>query len=275
MSRLFAALLISLLSVAPVRAAGDAPLRSLVTADDTKGWEAVGRLNLAGKGFCTGSLIREDLVLTAAHCLFDKTTKQRIDATKIEFLAGWRSGRADAYRNVRRAIVHPDFVFSTERGAVRIRNDLALLELTRPIRSGTIRPYGISPRPQKGDQVAVVSYAHDRAELPSIQKVCYLLARQSGTLVFSCSVDFGASGAPIFSIRDGKARIVSVVSAKAQLDTKPVSLGASLDGPLEDLVRELDRGDGVFRRPAPKVRSMTLSRAQAETGAKFLRPTSQ
>lgn len=275
MYRFFAALLISLLAGLPALGAGDAPLQSLVTADDTKGWEAVGRLNLAGKGFCTGALIREDLVLTAAHCLFDKTTKQRIDPTKIEFLAGWRNGRADAYRNIRRAIVHPDFVFSTAKGKVRIRNDLAVLQLARPIRSTSIRPYGINTRPKKGDQVAVVSYAHNRAELPSIQKVCYVLARQSGALVLSCKVDFGASGAPVFSMADGTPRIVSVVSAKAQVDTQPVSLGTSLDGPLDDLLREIDQSDGVFKRVTPKVRSLSMIAAQAEIGAKFLRPTSQ
>jgi len=275
MQRLVLIVLICLGAARMAAAAGDAPLQSLVTADDTKGWEAVGRLNIAGKGFCTGALIREDLVLTAAHCLYDKNTGARIDATKVEFLAGWRNGRAAAYRNVRRAVLHPDYVFSGPSGEARVSNDLALLELTQPIRSTSIKPFATYQRPRKGDQVAVVSYAHDRAELPSIQKVCYVLARQSGTLVLSCEVDFGSSGAPIFSMVDGQPRIVSVVSAKAQVNTQRVSLGTSLDGPLELLMNELQSNDGVFSRTVPKVRTMSLAGAREETGAKFIRPASQ
>jgi len=32
------------------------------------GWEAVGRIDIKGKGTCSGALIAADLVLTAAHC---------------------------------------------------------------------------------------------------------------------------------------------------------------------------------------------------------------
>ena len=247
----------------------ETPLRKLETGDDSRGWEAVGRLNFGTRGFCTGALIEPQLVLTAAHCLFDKQTGARMDAGQIEFLAGWRNGRAAAYRGVRRAVVHPDYVYGGVDRLDRVAYDLALLELDQPIRLPSITPFETDSWPVMGDEVEVVSYAMDRAEAPSLQEVCFVLGNQPGVLVLTCSVDFGSSGAPIFSVRDGVARVVSVVSAKAEVEGKKVALGTELDAPLARLRAELETGKGAQRRSPVAVRVLS---GNAAGGAKFVKP---
>lgn len=252
------------LVVASAAFAQDARLRRLNTGDDGRAWQAVGRLDIGGTGFCTGALIAPNLVLTAAHCLYDKSTNERIDHKTVEFLAGWRNGRASAYRGIRRAVVHPDYEFSGDVSSKRVYYDLALLELDQPIRNNAVKPFGTAARPRKGDQVGVVSYAKDRAEAPSLQEVCVVLARQEGILITSCSVDFGSSGAPIFTFKEGKAHIISVVSAKAEVDGEKVSLGTALGAPLARLRAEL-----VAQKDGERV---LVNGTRRDTGAKFVKP---
>ncbi|MFK7836739.1 MAG: serine protease [Sulfitobacter sp.] len=257
---------------APPAFAQDARLKSLTSGVEARAWEAVGRLDIGGTGFCTGALIAPRLVLTAAHCLYDRVTKERIDHSSVQFLAGWRNGRAGAYRDVRRAVVHPDFIYDGDVSSDRVRNDLALLELQQPIRNTTIEPFATAARPRPGDSVGVVSYAKDRAEAPSLQEVCKVIAQQEGVLVTSCSVDFGSSGAPIFTFENGQAQIVSVVSAKAEVDGQRVSLGTSLGATLAVLQAELVAGKGVFEGTGPRRKRVLVGQGSGDTGAKFVKP---
>lgn len=260
------------LAIASPALAQDARLKRLDSGVDAAAWEAVGRLDIGGTGFCTGTLIAPRLVLTAAHCLYDRDSKQRIDHGEVQFLAGWRNGRAGAYRDIRRAVVHPDYVFDGDVSSDRVRNDLALLELQRPIQNTTIKPFGTAAGPRPGDNVGVVSYARDRSEAPSLQEVCTVLAQQEGVLVTSCSVDFGSSGAPIFTFENGEAQIVSVVSAKAEVEGERVSLGTALSAPLALLQAELVAGKGIFQEAGPGSKRIKVGSGSRETGAKFIKP---
>jgi len=258
--------------LAPVANAQDAsPLKKLMTISDSRGWEAVGRVNIAAQTYCTGALIAPNLVLTAAHCLFDRSTGRRFSVNEIEFLAGWRNGSANAHSTMRRVIPHPKFEFNGGDSNVRVAYDVALLELNHPILKTSVTPFQTDVRPRKGAEVGVVSYARNRSENPSLQEVCHVLARRSATLVLSCDVDFGASGAPVFSVaEDGTARIVSVVSAKAEVSGRKVALGTILEKPLAELMALLASGESVAE-PAP-VRVLNLGGSSSGSGAKFVRP---
>lgn len=210
----------------PFTAYAQSQLERLDSLNDVRHWSAVGRINVSGGGFCTGTLVTEFHVLTAGHCLFDGKTGAPVDIGKIEFRAGWTHGRAEAYRRIKGAVLHPGYDFSGNADMDRVSHDVAILELQMPIRHPWIKPMAISHLPVIGSEVAVVSYAHDRAESPSLQEICHLVAEESSALILNCNVDFGSSGAPIFRYDLGRPQIVSVVSAKAKMGQTPVALGA-------------------------------------------------
>ncbi|MCE0505434.1 MULTISPECIES: trypsin-like serine peptidase [unclassified Roseivivax] len=232
-------------------------------------WDSVGRLEISGKTFCTGALIAPDLVLTAAHCLYDRASGAPVAVEEVQFLAGWRNGRAAAYRRVRRAIAHPDYDFSLPSGPARVRNDIALLKLQHPIQNTTITPFETDADPARGDSIGVVSYARGGADVPALEERCAVLSKQQGVVVMSCRVDFGSSGSPVFSFASGVPRVVSIVSAKAEAEGAPVSLGVSVEAALPRLQAALAEETRRARLPGIKSVTETGSRASA---AKFLRP---
>lgn len=251
-------LLIALIGATSL-SAEDSRLQTLSTLDASRGWQAVGRLNIGDRSFCTATLVAPDKVLTAAHCLFDRVTGERVPDAQMTFLAGWRTGRAEAIRGIRAAVIEPGFHFTRGETLDRVASDLALLQLDQPIRLPSVQPFAIdSSAPAQGAPVAVVSYARDRAEAPSLQDRCAVLdQRRDGVMVLSCAIDFGASGAPVFTIRGGQTRIVSVLSAMASSSGQTVALGMRLENrltALEARLRDAPRGareSARFMRPDP------------------------
>lgn len=249
--------------------ADQASLRKLLSADEARAWRAVGRLNIGEYSFCTGALVAPDLVLTAAHCLYDPDTNQPVDSSQIEFLAGWRNGRAVAYRKARRFVVHDDYDLDQHVVLKRVSSDVALIELARPIQDNSVEPFKWLERLSAGEDVKVVSYAKDRSEAPSIEEPCSVLDADRRTLVLSCTVDFGASGSPIFINDQGEAKIASVVSAMAKWRDQDVSLGVSLGRPLEDLFDKLNQSSGVFRGNKPGSLSLSEQLGRKKSGTDF------
>jgi V8-like Glu-specific endopeptidase len=253
----------------PQRIQNLAPLR---TADDSRGWEGVGRLEIAGGAFCTAALVSDTHVVTAAHCLFAAGSSIRIEDSSLVFRAGYRSGRAEAERRIRRSVVHPAYDPAAPETPISLGSDLALVELDQPIRNTRVLPFESARATGRGASVRVVSYAVRRATTPSLQNVCHVLGALGPAQVLDCDIDRGASGAPIFTVEGGVARITSIVSAKAQMGGAPVALAAPVREGLSLLREKLAASDGTFHRSRPASRTLHRDNARDLAGAKFLRP---
>lgn len=202
------------------------------------GWQAVGRLNIGGRAMCTATLIAPDLVLTAAHCMFDIRHGRRVNPRSIKFEAGLNGRQSTAARKVAKAVIHPGYRHG-QTSQFQTGTDIAVLRLDRAISGEIIRPLSLAAAPQKGAQVDVMSYSHSNATSPRLQSACQVIAARQASVITTCRVDYGASGSPVLQTRPGRLpKLVSVISSKARMSGRGVSLAAPLGHELQALMRE-------------------------------------
>lgn len=244
-------------------------LRAMERENDALVWQAVGRLDAKGAGFCTATLISPEIVLTAAHCVYHPKTGAPYTPESLTFNAGLRKARTAASRAIVQIEAHPSYDPKSPINAKNIRHDVALLRLETPIPTSELDPFVLHDAIVSSGPVSVVSYGRDRENLPSRQDVCQVEATQDSVMFMDCNVTFGSSGAPVFSHRNGRGQIVSVISGMAQIEGRKMALGMVLPS----VVRELKHLMWANKKkPVAQIKRVTVGGGASANGAKFVRP---
>jgi hypothetical protein len=198
-------------------AASDGREARMLDTAEASAFHGVGRLNLAGRRFCTAALVSDRLVVTAAHCLYHPRTRRPVPLSEMRFVAGYDRGEHAALRRVSRAAVPPDFVYDGSPSFARVRRDIALLELDEPVTPDEAHPLLPGPAPGPDALIEIVSYRRDRPHAPSIQDACRIDALIGVVAALDCGVNHGASGAPVLVEAKGGRLLWAVVSSTGSL----------------------------------------------------------
>jgi trypsin len=205
----------------------------------------------SARGLCSGVVLAQDLVLTAAHCVIATT-----DAKIIGHIAAAPFRLAD----VTQVAPHPQF--EAEGGPTA---DLALLKLSKPLPIG-FAPAFLATRPvAAGDRLIIVGYGMavqgDPWSAGTPRMATLIVTRRwdkllglrdaSGGTISGCG---GDSGAPAFAIRGGVPTLVGVViraacGAPGVIPSGGASTVAVPLAPYRDWILETARSFGAALDP--------------------------
>ncbi|NBB69965.1 MAG: trypsin-like serine protease [Alphaproteobacteria bacterium] len=191
-------------------------------------WAAVGRVDIGGGRFCSGTVIAPSRVLTAAHCLFHPATGRPAAPGEIVFQAGLYRDDAQQRRRPVRVHVPVGYVWSARERLPGLERDVAVLEFAEPI---GVPPLALLPAARElPSRLVLARYGRSRPSRARVDFGCVRTGSIGALWRVSCPGEPGNSGAPLLAPGPDGPRLVAVVVA---MDTRARSrtiVAVPLDG---------------------------------------------
>jgi V8-like Glu-specific endopeptidase len=186
---------------------------------------AIGQLTNPPARPCTAVLVAADLIVTAAHCLFQPPAPGRLDQLTFHLNYG-AAPDLGRFRMLALRALGGEITDSGVRNAGDVAADWALLQITpavagvAPVPVAALSPAEIMAELARGASLFTAGYGYGAQKALKPHGSCRVidaaasgLGRDPGMLVTDCIIRVGDSGGPVALISpDGRPRLIGIFS---------------------------------------------------------------
>lgn len=195
-------------------------------------FKAAGRIENDGGGGCSASLVRPDVIVTAAHCVKED------DGAGYTFRLG-SDVDSDPIR-VQRVVVHPHYTSFQNQRLLRLRFDIAVAQLATPVDPATAQPFDIGPEAQAGEGLFLASWRGISRTRPRTRRCVVIDGAVPSVVTLGCVVRGGESGGPVLRLREGGVELVAVINSRSSQGDRSVALAANAQTRIQPLLDMLN-----------------------------------
>ena len=194
---------------------------------------AAGRIeNPESGGTCSAALVQPDVIVTAAHCVTG------IETQKLNFRLG--DGKQSPTYPTTSVVVHPLYEAFSEQRFRRLRFDIALIRLSRPVPDQAATPFRLAEVAEEGEGLFLASWRAGEGSRPRQRRCLVIKGEVPGVVTLGCRVQGGESGAPVLRLTSDGMELVAIINSQARQGRQPVAYAADVRLRIVPLLERLE-----------------------------------